>query len=104
MKKTIIIAITIIVLATIVGMVVVLTKENTVKIPLEQKNSSEQVLRSGFLEGCLEDGTATYSQCDCMFEELYNKYGEERFIKMSLEYSESEELPESFISTVLKCY
>ena len=104
MKNETVIAI----LATVVGIFIILLiigmaspEEKMVSVPI-----TEDVLvdfKSGFIEGCVEDGSVSYQACNCAYNELYKEYGSDGLIELSANYLKTEQLPERAIDVILKC-
>lgn len=105
MNKTSKIVIAIIVAGLLIGGGIWLAtrKEEVVKIPLEDKTEvANNVLKDSYMTGCMEGNEVTYTFCDCTYNSLINQMGKEKVIEMSVDYSETSEIPASVIEKVAK--
>lgn len=102
MKKNIIIAILSTFLISWVVLVIIglsINKNDDVK-----KTDGMQVFKDAYVEGCTEDGNATFTQCSCSYDKMLEFYGEDGFLKMAANYVEDEELPAGAIKAILPCF
>jgi hypothetical protein len=71
-----------------------------------EESSNKETMREDFLGGCISEDS-TYAYCNCAFEAIYKDLGEEKFMKESVEFVLTDELPEelkeSLIDATLSC-
>ena len=59
-------------------------------------------LRTIFIEGCMSGG-ASYGFCACAYSHLLNNLGQEKFMRMAIEYAEDEELTTEMLDATVAC-
>lgn len=62
-------------------------------------NVSNDDIRDGFVSGCMEDGTATEDQCNCLYNHVLADLGKEDLMKYSIEYVETNKMNGLFIDS-----
>jgi hypothetical protein len=71
-----------------------------------EESSNKEGMREEFLSGCISENT-TYAYCNCAYEAIYKDLGEEQFMKQSVDFALTDELPEelkdSLIDATLSC-
>jgi hypothetical protein len=57
-----------------------------------QEEVGNEGYRDSFVEGCSEDGDATYKECACMYDSLEDRYGFDFILDFSVDVLEGKEL------------
>jgi len=58
--------------------------------------------RNSFMEGCMGE-EAPFEYCDCVYDFLLRAKGDEGFVDMALEYSETKEFPQDMDKAIKAC-
>lgn len=104
-EKTIIGFVVVIVLCIIIGAYSTKEEKKVVSVPVEKKTSLSSEFKENFIEGCMEDGTYSYTLCSCSYNSLENQLGTEGVWDLSINYIKTEEFPEEVLTQVVKdCY
>jgi hypothetical protein len=96
MKKNIVVFIALL----IVG----LTTQEEKRINVPVTNDVLNNFKTGFVDGCMQDGSVTYLECSCSYDELVKEYGVDGLLDISSDYLKNGEYPEKAINTILKCF
>lgn len=72
-------------------------KEEIVKV-----NTYEVDFKNSFVSGCVDDVT-TFTQCDCSYDKLLEKYGFDGLYRVSKEYDETQILPDGAVEAITEC-
>ena len=88
--------------ATIIGVTYLITNkpEKMINVPLESSTMTTDVYKDGYMEGCVSDA-ATYTFCSCSYDSLIKRLGKEGLLKMSLDYLQTEQIPESVLTGIM---
>lgn len=96
-NQKIVLAIGIVIIATIIGVSVMSAKSAKEK----QENSRiVTMMRENFMEGCM--GESSYSACDCLFNELLNRLGTIGMQNLALDYQDTGKLSATKVNEALK--
>jgi hypothetical protein len=74
-------------------------KEKMVTVPIEGNISD--TYKDNFMEGCISD-TSTYADCNCYYNSLERQIGKENMLQFSLDYIETEQIPEKVLTRVIE--
>jgi hypothetical protein len=101
------IALGIVVIGLFLLMQVIIPDEEIAQPVVTAEQESLEIYKDNFNYGCMEEG-ATYKQCNCMFNELYNKLGKDQLLKESIDYNLkgyfSDKMTGIMSDAIIKCY
>lgn len=81
-----------------------ITQTENLRVETKVEPSMYQVMRDGFMSGCLGENGEYYDYCDCMFDDLYYALGEEKFIELSTDvYLDDNYFSQSMEDAVDRC-
>ena len=81
---------------------IIANNEKSVYVPIENKSEIAIDVKSNFIEGCVEDGDASYTLCVCAYNSLRSQLGDEGIIDLSLDYLKTEQIPEKVVEKMIK--
>jgi len=88
-----------------IGLEYVIEEQSTEKV--EEIDSTEDFVKSNFMEGCLSEANFQYNYCNCTYDYMLDNMGFEDFVKQSVEYELTdvlnEEIEENMIGAMVEC-
>lgn len=102
MDKTSKIALALVIVGVLIGGAVMIKGEK-VEVKKEQTVSYKEATKEVFMGECAST-EGYYAYCNCAFEELYSDLGASGFSKLSMDYAETEVMPESALETIAVCF
>ena len=77
--------------------------EKMIHVPIENNVDLKEEFEQGFMEGCVGDDVSAISSCSCMYDGALEVYGFDKFVDISIEYAQTEQIPASFEDVVANC-
>lgn len=98
MKKNIIISILGTLLGVLIALIIIgfISESNDIKKEIN-------LMKQNFVQGCTEDGGATYMFCSCAYDKLIEKYGKDGFETIVENYGITGQLPDEVWVSTLSC-
>lgn len=102
MKKNIIITILATTVVLFVALLIIGLSIEDEPVKQTTNSSSLDTFRNNFMSGCNEDGK-NYPYCSCAFYDLMKQNGEDKLLKISMQYAVDGIIPQELIDSANEC-
>lgn len=95
------------VISTLLISLLVIILIGTRAINKEEKAQNSPVefsqYKENFINGCSEDGDVSKKTCECMYNAIMSKYGNDGMVQMATEFINDGSVSDKFVNTAMQC-